>query len=565
MLGIEETDETLDEVLGMLVLEQSRRAREAAASQGRQDEAQQIGERRRPRKPKSPKTCLPEAMPELVKEEEPGAAPIVDLGKRRRRRNTNFADFVVQGDTAASGDDGAGTSSKRPRGHARARPTTGGKSRGGKAVLLNNPPPHFIRRSDRTYILEGGVAVSVKASHEKLLGVDRCDTGKYRARYASRYLGRFATPEAAALAHDNAALADLRGEPLKPAKRTGGGGAGKDKSPAKAGRGAKALAAAAAAIAAADAAAAVEAAAVSKAPAAAPGKPIAPGGLESALYTRLFCSRRAAKPKPIFASDTCWVTLCSDDVALSCETLDVPLGSAFADRMCNDFDRAGEDLPCFLLASGGEVLSMTAHAMRGAATGPAFLRCEGPWGVYARARQLLAGTRVVFSIALHAQTKPGKREAYILAKFTVDRQGMPLTPVSILEPNVESEIAPEALGFCYVRGRLSHRQVCNALHSIKESLTELPAKLAAAQSVLQEVCPFSSQSAIGTAHKSPCRAAAHDSCGLLLFGLRSRIHTLPFLPFPSFPFLSLPVPCLRQQQFACVHRFLAATVDNSIC
>jgi hypothetical protein len=350
-------------------------------------------------------------------------------------------------------------------------------SKRNRAITLNYPPKGGKEkwslgkymdasvRDSRKYSsqikLPGGKSVLIRGENDPLLGVD-CISGRYRARFASKYLGRYQTAKEAAKAHDVAAIQCLENE-LKqyflPTRR-GGQRERKKKQQAKQHRAVQTL--------------------KKKKEKVKKGRSSGEVGEADALGHVASDSIYASDldegdliPLPIATKGThvvSWessVLLGDRDISLSASKLNMKLPEKIAQELL--YNDRGQYFTAEMKDEKGQLLMCKAHLMSAAGSGSTFLSLVGKWGHYARSRQLSATDRIFFFLSLHVKKRTKCFPLMNLAAHVRVKRNAQPPPVTILEPNVESELRPEALGFCYVPGRISASVVKNALRKIKST------------------------------------------------------------------------------------------------
>ena len=433
-----------------------------------------------------------EALGELeVKSKE--TAAVLDSA-RRKRKNRKYADYVTGNGKAFAGDEIA-----EALVHAAPSPAQAPKKakRRLRTIVLNNPPQAYTEKTERGYILTCGKYVLVRKPGSDLIGVDECAPGKFRSRFSSNYLGRFSTARAAADAHDAAACEHLAREAMegdspaegppekKPAtvKRRGPYKPRKPKG------------------------------SVDPAPED-PSEP--PPWLLSAMGEpgpSLLAGD--ASSLQVVHSCVCSCSLKERDVALSATQLNLRLPLHMTNAILS-WDTHGQEITVEILDEREDKLVLTGHLMvvdsdsdlwsqiktadqpqpqptpqpppaaeDGEGSRVGYLRLSGKWGQYARCRQLDEADTVNLSLSLcakaltckphiafattalaHLQPRRHLAGLSLLGTMSVTKNECKAggrQRITILEKNVESEVDPEILGFCYISGRLGSSVISSAL------------------------------------------------------------------------------------------------------
>lgn len=346
-----------------------------------------------------------------------------------------------------------------------------------RTITLNYPLKGHLKamvekdRGRLSYKLPGGKPVLVRKEGDPFIGVDRCATGKYRARFASTYLGRYDTARQAAEAHDLAAVNYMEGRPVKSPKKTKGSEKKRAKQvwPSAQNLSGKTLQSS-------SRFQETQAQVVHR---------------EDILFFPFEDSDEEAIPIPIPDSakgrhTLSWestLRLEEKDVALSASklTVKVPLRVL---ELLSVYDR-GQYFITEMMDERGQTFMFKAYLMVVGKIG--YLSIHGKWGKYARSRQLSATDEILFLLSVNVARRQTKffPTVNLMGHVRVKRHVDPPS-IRILEANVESEVEPECLGFCYAPGRLSGSVVKEALKQMK-TMKELPEILRHKQDVFQKV------------------------------------------------------------------------------
>ena len=397
----------------------------------------------------------------------------------RRKGSTNLSSESERRKTGEGGEKGKGIKRKKNR-----------------TVVLNLPPRNGTKLDEKKgrydqYVLPGGQKILLKGPSDPFIGVDQHTSGRYRARFASQYQGRYGTAEEAARAHDLAALAyvlskeDNNSAEPKAAKkvesREDSGSKGHATYPP----------------------------ASKKVLAAKATSSKQPSGTSALNYR---CSKQKQVPSwlhenitdsyenpyellpqnvftiagdgPCVMSCECSVSLDENDVALSATRLTVKL----PERMVAEISKydVGQNFATELMDENGERMHFGAHLL---SVTSGFLCLFGQWGQYSRSRQLSASDQVHIFLSLHASKHSSKifrtPTVGFVGRLLVKRKVSP-SKIFILEHNVESECDPEDLGFCYISGRLGQNVIKNQLKRIRR-IEDLPQVLQQEQDLFQKI------------------------------------------------------------------------------
>ena len=401
---------------------------------------------------------------------------------RRKRKPKRYDDFVTDGGGPRD-DDGVNVVDLV----AKRMPSRSMDKRKIRTVMLNFPPKRYDRKvSHNSFVLRGGRTVLVRnSSRDALVGVDETQPGKFRARYASTYLGRFTSADEAARTHDDVAVEMLEregkpperaGPPKKKNKKNKGKPAAKV-SAAKARQATKVLQG-------------VHGEVLRTVPSVAPAWLLL--RLEDGLtLPNTQSARKHSKIEPeLLASFECSFELSERDVCLCASRLELQAPPALLDdfsalKALKALKACATSFTVELVDEHDGRLLMVGHYAREAQGGGGgcgrFLRLEGRWGQYARSRRLSAGDVVTMAVSLYRQdlpllpastVLPRPAELSAMAHVTVGRSREP-PPVAVLEPNVETEVPPKDLGLVYVPGLLRDGVVSAALRDM-EGLLDLP-------------------------------------------------------------------------------------------
>ncbi|QDZ22717.1 hypothetical protein A3770_08p52350 [Chloropicon primus] len=419
-----------------------------------------------------------------------------NAGGRRRRKKKRYDEYVTTHELGFLGsssftEGGSEAEASTRRSSQAVKPPVpkpkGFKGSIGKRkriITLNYPPDEYLERvAEHQYVLHGGRSVAVRKSDlDPLIGVDQAMSSKYRARFKSTYLGRFPSREEAARAHDTAAImhlikeaegeeavgdARVAGTALRQKKRAKVEVEGMIKKKKKAGRPKKKIRKVPP-----NPMMAVTAEVRHKA------KGIIPSWLVSDVNDIFFLDRIDFVGRQCITSCECSLVLQKRDACLSSTTLTFELPRRCVEELSKHTGSSQPLVTEIVDEMDDARLLLTGHfmAVQSEDAGwTGFLRLEGKWGQYARSRLFAAGDAISMLFTFHTKKLPRltksfalapDKEVSVFARLSVTRNAIP-PQITILEPNVESEIGSKELGFVYVPGRLRKGAVSDALRRMK--------------------------------------------------------------------------------------------------